>query len=124
MDELTAGNGVERVIEVDFAANLDVDVEVVRPNGRIVTFSSTSDPAPTLPYYPLAFKDVRVHFLQGYLLPPAARRSATRELNAWLSAGQLDVRVGARYPLALTADAHEALESGAVTGNIVIDVSE
>jgi NADPH2:quinone reductase len=122
--DLTDGEGVDRIIEVDLAANLETDTRAVRPNGRIVSFSSTSDPTPTVPYYPLAFKDVRVHFLQGYLLPPIVRRSALRELNVWLSVGQLEVLVGARYPLDRTAEAHAAMESGTITGNIVIDVTD
>lgn len=122
--DLTDGEGVDRIIEVDLAANLETDTCAVKPNGRIVSFSSTSDPTPTVPYYPLAFKDVRVHFLQGYLLPPIVRRSALRELGVWLSVGQLEVLVGARYPLERTAEGHVALESGAITGNIVIDVTD
>ena len=122
--DLTDGRGVDRIIEVDLAANLETDVRVVKPNGRIVSYSSTSNPSPTVEYYPLAFKDVRVHFLQGYLLPPEVRRAAARELNLWSSVGQLEVLIGARFPLADTAEAHRALEDGAIIGNIVIDVTE
>lgn len=120
--QLTDGEGVDRIVEVDLAANLEIDVAVLRPNGRIASFSSTSDPEPRVAYYPLAFKDIRIHFLQGYLLPPPARRAAIRDLNLWLSAGQLEVRIGARYPLTETAAAHEALESGEVTGKIVVEI--
>ena len=112
IDSLTAGEGVDRVIEVDLAANLQTDVAVLRPNGSIASYSSTSDPSPRIEYYPLAFKDLRIHFIQGYLLPAASRCSALDELTTWLGAGQLDVRIGARYGLDETVRAHEALESG------------
>ncbi|MFV1989040.1 MAG: NADPH:quinone reductase, partial [Gemmatimonadota bacterium] len=123
LDDLTGGEGVDRIIEVDLAANLAVDVEAIKPNGRIASFSCSSDPAPVVSYYPLAFKDVRIHFLQGYLLPPVARRSAIRDLNAWLHAGQLEVRIGARFPLSETAAAHETLEKAGVIGKIIVDVA-
>ena len=120
--DVTDGEGVDRIIEVDLAANLETDVAVLRENGAIAPYSSTSGPELSLAYYPLAFKDLRIHFVQGYLLPPAARRAAVRDLTTWLAAGQLDVRVAATFPLAETASAHEALESGRADGKILVEV--
>ncbi|WP_419161659.1 NADPH:quinone reductase [Candidatus Palauibacter sp.] len=120
--DLTGGAGVERVIEVDLAANLETDVAVLRPNGAIASYSSTSGPALSLAYYPLAFKDLRIHFLQGYLLPPVARRAAIRDLTTWLAAGQLEVRIANTFPLADTAAAHELLESGRADGKVVVEI--
>jgi NADPH2:quinone reductase len=121
--ELTGGRGVDRIVEVDLAANLKTDTALVAPNGTIASYSSTSDPEPPLAYYPLAFKNARIHFVQGYLLPPPARRAAIRDLNLWLAAGQLDVRIGARFGLDDTVAAHEALEGGAVSGKVIVDVA-
>ena len=122
IDSLTAGEGVDRVIEVDLSANLQTDVAVLRPNGSIASYSSTSNPSPRIDYYPLAFKDLKVHFVQGYLLPAISRRSALNELTTWLGAGQLDVKIGARYGLDETVLAHETLESGDTLGQIVIEL--
>ena len=120
--DVTDGEGVDRIIEVDLAANLETDVAVLRENGAIASYSSTSGPELSLAYYPLAFKDLRIHFVQGYLLPPAARRAAVRDLTTWLAAGQLEVRVAATFPLAETASAHEALESGRADGKILVEI--
>ncbi len=120
--EATDGAGVDRIIEVDLAANLEIDVAGLAPSGVIASYSSTSNASPTVDYYSLAFKDHRIHFLQGFLLPPPARRAAVRDLNMWLSAGQLEVRVGARFSLEQTAQAHEALETGQVVGKVVVEV--
>ncbi len=122
--ELTSGRGVDRVIEVDLGANLAQDVQLLAPNGTIASYSSTSEPEPRLPYYPLAFKDLRIHFVQGHLIPPTARRSAIGDLGRWLTAGQLEVRIGARFPLDRIAAAHEAVESGAVVGKVVVDIAD
>ena len=119
--ELTEGAGVDRVIEVDLAANLETDVSVLRPNGTIASYSSTSGPELRLDYYPLAFKDVRIHFVQGYLLPAPARRAAIRDLTTWLAAGQLEVRIAKAFPLAETASAHELLESGRAGGKVLVE---
>ena len=118
--DLTGGNGVDRVIEVDLAANIGIDVEVLRPNGTIASYSSTSGPELPLAYYPLAFKDLRIHFVQGYLLPAAARQAAIRDLTAWLCADQLEVRIAETFPLVDTAAAHELLESGRADGKVVV----
>ena len=106
----------------DLSANLQTDVAVLRPNGSIASYSSTSNPSPRIDYYPLAFKDLKVHFVQGYLLPAISRRSALNELTTWLGAGQLDVKIGARYGLDETVLAHETLESGDTLGQIVIEL--
>lgn len=121
--DLTGGEGVDRVIEVDLAANIETDVEVLRPHGTIASYSSTSGPELPLTYYPLAFKDLHIHFVQGYLLPPAARQAAIRDLTAWLDAGFVDVRIAKLLPLSRTAEAHELLESGRADGKVVVMVS-
>ena len=120
--DLTGGGGVDRVIEVDLAANIETDVQVLRPNGAIASYSSTSGPQLDLDYYPLAFKDLRIHFVQGYLLPHEARAAATRDLNRWLAAGSLDVRIAAAFPLADAASAHEMLESGKARGKVLVTI--
>lgn len=121
--ELTGGEGVDRVIEVDLAANIETDVEVLRPNGTIASYSSTSGPELPLSYYPLAFKDLRIHFVQGYLLPSAARQAAIEDLTRWLSSRRLDVRIAKLFPLSGTAAAHELLESGLADGKVVVMVN-
>lgn len=120
--ELTDGRGVDRVVEVDLAANLETNTKILVENGSIASYSSTSGPQLAVDYYPLAFKDIRIHFLQGYLLPPAARRAAIRDLNMWLTGEQLMIRIGARFSLPQVALAHEALESGDVLGKVIVDV--
>ena len=120
--DVTGGEGVDRVIEVDLAANIETDVAVLRPHGVIASYSSTSGPELPLAYYPPAFKDLRIHFVQGYLLPPAARQAAIRDLTRWLSAGKLDVRIAEAFPLRRTAAAHELLESGRADGKVVVTV--
>ena len=121
--ELTGGEGIDRVIEVDLAANIETDVEVLRPNGTIASYSSTSGPELPLSYYPLAFKDLRIHFVQGYLLPSAARKAAIEDLTSWLSSRRLDARIAKLFSLSKTAAAHEMLESGRADGKVVVMVS-
>lgn len=119
---LTDGGGVDRIVEVDFAANLAVDAEVIRENGTIATYSSTSDPEPALPYYALAFRGVTVRFVQAYLMPPPDRARAVRAVRRALSEDRLRVEVASVHPLGEAVAAHEAVESGRAVGNVVVEV--
>jgi uncharacterized protein YbjT (DUF2867 family) len=44
------------------------------------------------------------------------------ELTAMMDAGKLIHTIGARFPLTRIASAHEAVESGKVMGNVVVDI--
>ena len=121
--DLTDGAGVDRIVEVDFGANLDQDVPLIRPNGVIASYSSTTQPAPTFPYYPLAYKGVTLRLVQAYLLPPPARALALADIGDGLRDGGLKHRIAAVFPLEETAAAHELLESGEAIGNVVVEVT-
>ncbi len=121
--DLTDGAGVDRIAEVDFGANLAIDIEVIKANGIIASYSSTRVPEPVLPYYPLAYKGVTVRFVQAYLLPPPARAQAVRDITDTLRSGDLRPAIAARFPLERIADAHALAEGGTVIGNVVLDLS-
>jgi NADPH2:quinone reductase len=114
--------GLDRILEVDFAANIETDVQLIRQNGIIASYSSPSNLEPRLPYYALQFKGVTVRFLQGASIPEQAQYSALNAINAGLEAGWLRPTVAAIYPLDRIADAHEKVESGTALGNVVLSL--
>lgn len=118
--DLTGGDGVDRIIEVDFGANLAGDIAMLKPNGVIAAYSSSSEPKPVLPYYDLAFKGARIHFVQGFNLPAEARRQGVEDLNRLVESGQLTVAVGAIRPLEEIVRAHNLVEAGKTVGNVVL----
>ena len=70
--------------------------------------------------------NARYQFVLLYTVPEAAKRQALLDVSAAVAAGAF--RVGAeaglplhRYPLERTAEAHAAVEQGAV-GKVLIDV--
>ena len=121
--ELTGGAGVDHIVEVDFGANLPTSVKALKPNGVIAAYASSRVPEPILPYYPMMTRGFGIDLVFVYILPPEARAKALADLAAMLSAGLLQHNIGARFALDQTAAAHEAQESGAVVGNIVIEVA-
>ena len=49
--EATGGQLVDRVVDVEFGANLPVSIEVLKVGGVIATYSSTQEPQPKLPFF-------------------------------------------------------------------------
>lgn len=121
--DLTDGQGVDRIVEVDFGANLALDVMLIKPNGVIASYSSTAQPEPVFPYYPLAYKGVTLRLVQAYILPRPARARALGDIGKALRDGALQHRIAALFPLEDTAAAHELQESGEVTGNVVVTLT-
>ena len=114
--------GVDRVIEVEFGGNLPITTRIIRPGAVIATYGSMAVPTPELPFYPLMFANATVRMLLVYLLGPADRARAVERLAAAMEAGALNPRIALRLPLKDTARAHDAVESGSLIGNTVIDI--
>ena len=119
---LTGGEGVDRIVEVDFGANVAIGHAVLKPAGVVASYSSTRVPEPVLPYYPLAFKGVTVHFVQAFIMEPEVLAATLDDIDRRLAAGVLKPTVAGRFPLEETARAHEALEAGGHVGGIVVEI--
>jgi len=116
-----AHGGVDRVVEVAFEANLDLDRAVLKANGVISTYSSgPHDSAPRLPFSPVMRQGITVHFILVYVMSREAHQQAARDLNSALEAGRYRPHVARTFKLAETAAAHEAQESGAMVGKLLV----
>lgn len=116
---LTAGRGVDRIIELDMAVNGASNLEMLRESGECVVYGSSA-PALQLPFFPLLAKNIQLRFFIVYHLSPADRARAVATLTRMLERGTLQHAIGARLPLADIARAHERIERGEVTGNLVL----
>jgi NADPH2:quinone reductase len=120
--ELTGGAGVDRIVDVDFGANLAVSLKAIKTNGTIAAYASMGDPEPKLPFYALMAKNVTLRPVLIYTMPARAKDEAARDVGRLVEAGRLIHQIGARFPLERIVEAHQAQESGKITGNIVVDV--
>jgi NADPH2:quinone reductase len=117
----TRGAGVDRVVEVAFEANLELNRAVLKANGVIATYSSgPPDSAPRIPFTSVMRQGITVHFILVYVMPREAHQLAARDLNAALEAGRYRPHVARVFKLAETAAAHEAQESGATVGKLLV----
>jgi NADPH2:quinone reductase len=117
----TNGQGVERVIDVDFGQNLEINLGVLKTGGVIATYFSS--PVPQFPFFPLMVNCITVQYVLVYTMSHKAHWDAIRDTTACLEAGQYRTHVGARFKLEQTVEAHEAQDSGNVVGKILIHIS-
>lgn len=114
-------DGLRHVIEVAFDANVNVDEKVLTVGGSIATYA-TSDPSPSIPFWPLVFKNVSVFFLGSDDFPSEAKEAAAQALSEALEAEWSGFEIGRRFPLEAIADAHKAVEEGRETGRVIVKV--
>jgi NADPH:quinone reductase len=119
--DLTNGVGVDRVIELDFAANSAADLQMVRTGGECVVYGSGSSTL-ELPFFPLISRNIQLKFFIVYNLTRHDRERAVATLTRMLQRGVLKHNVAARLPLAEIATAHEMVEGGRAVGNVVLKV--
>ena len=114
-----APEGVDHIVEVAFAANVERDVEMLKLGGSLATYA-TNDAAHSIPFWQMVFKNIQVNFLGSDDFPIAAKVTAAQDVSRALAAGWAGFEIGARVPLAEIARAHELVDSHALAGRVVV----
>jgi NADPH:quinone reductase len=96
---------------------------VIRPRGMMVTFGNASGPPD--PVAPLELSANGSLFLTRptlfhHVASQAEIQARADDLFAWIDAGTLEFRIGARYDLEDAAEAHRALEGRSTTGKVLL----
>jgi len=118
------GQPVDRVVDVEFGANLEQTLHAVRTGGVIATYSSNVVPKPALPFFRLMYLDLTVHFVIVYAMPETAKQAAIQDIDAGLRANRLSHRVAHRLPLGEIARANELVERGGAGGCVVLEIHD
>ena len=120
--ELTGGEGVDRIVDVEMGGNLKASLAMLKPNGVLSSYASEGKPRPVVPFYNLLYKNLTLRFELVFLMPEEAKRTAIKDLTKWLAAGEMTHTIAARFPIERIADAHEAVEEGPL-GKILLDLN-
>lgn len=122
--DLTDGVGADAVVDMDFSTTAGMLAQgILRPHGELVSYGSNSmDPVP-VPFRDLLFRSITLRFFLVYELTAAERGKAITDLNSLLAQKALRHTIAAHYPLHDIAAAHEAVEQGRFTGNVVLDIA-
>ncbi len=114
------GQPVDRVIDVEFGANLPEVLKLIRTGGTIATYSSTQVTEPALPFLQMMFMDLTIRMVIVYAMPEQAKREAIAEIDKFLRADRLQHRVTHTVPLSDCARGHELIEQGGFRGCVVV----
>lgn len=119
-----SGQKVDRVVEVEFGANLSEVLKCITIGGTIATYSSTVVSEPTLPFRDMMFMDLTVRMVIVYAMPESAKQAAVADTVAALREGKLTHRIAHVLPLADIARAHELIEQGGFGGCVVMQIEQ
>lgn len=106
-----APEGVDRIIEVAFSDNVDLDASVAKVGSVIAAYATRRD-RPDLPFWPMLFDNLTIRLLGSDDFPTEAKQQAAADLTRAASEGALHVAIGAPLSLDQTAEAHERVDAG------------
>jgi len=106
-----APDGVDRIVEVSFSDNVDLDAAVARVGTVIAAYATRVD-RPDLPFWPMLFANITIRLLGSDDFPAAAKRQAAADLSTAAAAGALPIAIGTTVPLERIAQAHERVDAG------------
>jgi NADPH2:quinone reductase len=122
--DFTDGVGADAVVDMDFSSTAAMLAQgILRPHGELVSYGSNSMDAVPVPFRDLLFRSITLRFFVVYELTAAERTQAIADLNGLLAEKALRHTIAAHYPLREIAAAHEAVEQGRFTGNVVLDIA-
>jgi NADPH2:quinone reductase len=119
--------GVDSIVEVSAAANAGIDAQIIGLHGAVAMYADDGGAQMTVPVRLQMNANARWQFVLVYTEPARAKDYGVEDVNAAVLDGA--VRVGRDaglplhvFPLEQTADAHQAVQDGAV-GKVLIDVT-
>lgn len=121
--EITGGEGVAAVYDGVGKTTFLEGLTALRPTGRMILYGAASgqpDPLELSRLAPAGSLYVQRPTLATYARTPELLRERAGAVLGLVAEGRLDVRIGARYPLAEARRAHEDLEGRRSTGKLLL----
>jgi NADPH2:quinone reductase len=118
----TGGRGVDRIVDVDAGANVELGMRATAPDAVWVSYAIGPRPEPALPLAQLIRKNLTLRGLYLSGLSREQRRHAQQGILRWLAAGRTSIHaVAGVHVLRDTARAHEVVESKTKVGTVIVD---
>jgi NADPH2:quinone reductase len=122
-----APKGVDSIVEVSAAVNAGIDAQVIGMHGAVAMYADDGGAEITVPVRLQMGQNARWQFVLVYTEPARAKEIAVEDVNAAVLDGAIRVGRDAGlplhvFPLGQTAQAHQAVQDGAV-GKVLIDVT-
>ena len=121
--EVTGGEGVHAVYDGIGKDTFETSLAALRRRGTLVLFGGASGQVPPFDLQRLnagGSLSVTRPSLGHFIATPEELAWRFGDVFGWAAAGKLSARIGAEYPLEQAAQAHQALESRATTGKVLL----
>ncbi len=117
----TDGEGVDRIIEVDLSANLNIDLASIAKGGVISTYSAkNTNESLALSILNSMKANIAFRFVYVYTMPEGAKRKAIDDITNCIGEGKYNPTIGLIVPLDKIWEAHEAVEFHKVKGKVLV----
>ena len=117
--EETKGHKIQRVIDVEFGANLPEVLDLVDTGATIASYASMANPEPKLPFFRMMYLDLTVRLVIVYAMPESAKFAATKGISHALENNTLIHRIAHTTTLEDIANSHELIEQGGFRGCVI-----
>jgi NADPH:quinone reductase len=108
---LHAPSGVDRIVEVAFSDNVDLDAAVAANDAIIAAYATRHD-RPEFPFWTMLFANITIRLFGSDDFPVEAKRQAASDLTAAAREGALSIPISDPLPLYDIAKAHDRVDAG------------
>lgn len=114
------GQEISRIVEVNLADNLELDIAIAQPGMKIVSYAADGDD-PIMPRRPLMAANVSIEFMLIFNVMKSKFAGAVDIVNRALAEGALTMPLSQSLSLDEIASAHELVE-GHVSNRVLIQL--
>jgi NADPH2:quinone reductase len=122
VQRLTDGKGLPVVYDSVGKTTFEDSLKCLRPRGVMALYGASSGAVP--PMDPIRLMAGSLYLtrptLKDYVATRAELERRANEIFRWVASGELQVRIGHRYPLAQAQQAHRDLEGRKTTGKVLL----
>ncbi|MGH2479930.1 MAG: quinone oxidoreductase family protein [Ktedonobacteraceae bacterium] len=120
--QATDGKGADIILEMVGGQIAEQSLQALANYGRMVVFGRASGEVAQFTGVQLMYKNQAIigYWLSAWMQRPDRIARAVSELMRYLANGQLEIIVGATFPLAEAAAAHRAIAARQTTGKVVL----
>ena len=118
--DFTNGENVDRCIEVDFGFNIKLLPNILKRNGIICSYSSSSILKPAFPYYLYAPKGINIKIVQAFLHNNSYLKRVGSFTNSLMIKGKLKHPKIKSYDFKSAYKAHDYIENSKKIGKSTI----
>jgi NADPH2:quinone reductase len=114
--------GVDRIVEVDFGANLATNSQILKAGGISVMYAYIGQPELPIPIMSLMVKNITLKFTLVYSIQVEERVEVLAGIKRWLAETSVIFNIARQFELKDIVLAHELVESGNKVGHVVLTI--